>query len=267
MDRRVFFILSAVVIASGCAHGDIAGSTVSDDGLVVEEFTTSDSELHEGQSAVIEAYIRNYNDEETEIHDISLFNTGDLEVGERSCSPSPEELGHRTRDLVPDMECSWTVETEGLEGFESKNIPVSLNLEYSTALRSEPVVVHFRPLEDVERTGTVERSFSNGDITKTISTESPVAYGQDGNFDIAVQNSGSGSVKSESYRFDYSPSEVFDQCEEEQSEVDLVIGSEVDFSCPISLDGDGTQTTRNLQTTTHYKYAKQPSLNIRVVNQ
>ncbi|MFB6190256.1 MAG: hypothetical protein ABEJ91_01665, partial [Candidatus Nanohaloarchaea archaeon] len=82
------------VAASGCAHTPVESTgtgTGAGKGLVVQSFGISDQDLVPGQSAIIRLKLKNYHTEPTEITKLSLYNTGMLDVGERTCTP--ESIG------------------------------------------------------------------------------------------------------------------------------------------------------------------------------
>lgn len=270
MNKQAFLLLTAILVASGCAHGsgedqNTSKNSIPDKGLVVEEFKVSDNEINANQQAIITLRLKNYHKSSMEINDISLYNTGVLEVGEKSCSPSKENIGTAKEGIVPEMECSWIVKAEDLQNFRSKNIPIKLNLNYSAEFTTPTTTkVHFRPLGGIEKTREISRSFSNNEVKLSMETENPIPYNNNGTFYVKADSVGKGRVAGNSYSFSYSPESLFKNCPEDE---EFVIGSKIEFACPIKMESDSdSQTTRHVSLSTSYKYVKQPSLDIRVVN-
>ena len=255
--NRFLILMLAVVVASGCAD---AGTSSSGNGLAIEEFSISDNTLQPEQQANLQVILKNYNENPTTLNEISIVNEGELEVSGKQCSS--DEIRAAREDLYPQISCSWTVTAPGqefVEGFDSKNTPLKLRLDYSTEFEnSEPLKVNFQPLSDIESSETRSISFSNGEVSVTAEAESPSSIGSPENIQITAQNSGPGNVEGD-YNFSYSPPEPFD-CPSSQTPV---VDEEVEFSCPVE---SGTEGVRNLFITTSYKYIKSPNLDISVVN-
>lgn len=260
-------VLILVVAASGCMHTSSIGpspASSSGSGLQIQTFDISDQSLTPGQPARITLELRNYHDQGVPIDDISLYNTGILNAEFQSCNPSSSEIEQAREDYIPTVECSWrvTVPEENIEGFDSKTIPVKLNLAYQSELSNsgQPVKIHFQPLSEIEQTNEVTESFSNSEIQMDIETESPVQF-EGSPVAVTVRNSGNGRVDS-NYTFSYFPEQVFSSC---PSEKKPLIESEASFTCEIEPRAENSQT-RNLVFSTSYKYVKAPTLDVEVVN-
>lgn len=265
MDKGII-ALAVVVLTSGCMHSGAGVPTTSTSstgsGLQVATFDVSDDSLGPGQTGIISLELVNHHRKEIDPEDISLYNTGILVVEKNSCSP--ETLTAARPDFKPRMKCSWTVEVpEGaVGGFESKTVPVKLNLEYQSSLSNskQPVKVHFRPIEEIDRTNPLKRSFSNSETQITVETERPIPF-EGRTVSITASNAGNGRVASD-YEFEYFPEEVFQEC---PSSKEPIVEQRVEFTCRIDPANDIEQT-RNLIISTSYKYIKAPTLDIRVVD-
>ncbi|MFB6208216.1 MAG: hypothetical protein ABEJ69_02610 [Candidatus Nanohaloarchaea archaeon] len=267
-------IVGITVLASGCTQleGMIPSNTNGNNGdttqpppgkgLEITRFDISDSTLRPGQRAVIIVNLKNYHTKDLEILDKSIINTGLLEVNFIACKP--REMKMAGNGLYPEQECKWevTAPPKGtIGGFETKPQSVTLHLEYRSSLvSSTPLQVQFKPFSEINNTATRSVSFKNGEVKGSMSTESPASF-QGRDIQVQVRPSGSGNSRVVSdYSFEYQPSDVWQNCPSSKTPV---VGDEVKFSCRIVED---SEVVRNLVLTTHYKYVKEPTLNIELVN-
>ncbi|MFB6209628.1 MAG: hypothetical protein ABEJ56_05855 [Candidatus Nanohaloarchaea archaeon] len=269
MDEKLL-ILAIAVTASGCIHSSVedpasikkpgTGSSSASGDLKVETFRVSDSTLSPGQNGIITVNLKNYHKSPVSIKQISLYNTGVLEVEKLGCSP--EQIKQATEGFRPGMECRWRVSMPSREqgAFESRTIPVKLNLVYTAELSNSgsPIKVHVKPLEEIDRVSEVRKSFSNGEVKMKVETESHVPVQGTRTVEITASNVGPGRVDG-GYTFDYTPSTLLSDC---PAEPEPVVQQKVTFSC--DLKGD-SEATRNLVFSTSYKYVKAPTLDIEVV--
>jgi hypothetical protein len=236
--------------------------TSSGQGLVVETFDISDSEIGPGQTGIITLNLVNHHSQSIDVQDISIYNTAELEVSKSGCTPS--EFGEPREDFTQRMECSWRVNVpeEAVESFDSKTIPVKLNLEYDSQVSNSqnPVKIDFYPLDEISSTNDVEHSFSNGEVQIGIETESPIPF-EGRTVTVKAQNAGPGRVDS-NYTFEYFPEEVYSEC---NTEYEPIVDQEARFTCRIDPQTE-QQQTRNLIISTSYKYVKAPTLDIEVVD-
>jgi len=236
----------------------------SGSGLQVETLDISDSTVNSGQTALITLELKNYHRQEIAIDDISLYNTGILETEKQGCNPPPSRLETARKDYIPEMRCRWTVQVpeKEIENFNSKTVPVKLNLAYQSQLSNSdnPIKVHFQPLEDIEQKNEVRETYSNKEVSLQIETGSPIQF-EGSTVTITANNAGNGRVDSD-YSFDYSPSTVFPDCPQQK---EPLIEQEVQFACSIDPQTDSS-LTRNLIVSTSYKYVKEPTLDVEVVN-
>lgn len=261
-------LLATVVVASGCMHTDTFQPPQSDSqgqGLQVERFDISDQELNPGQQGLINLELKNYHGQEIQIDDISIYNTGILDVVEsQGCSPSDSEIQGMREGYVPTVECRWTVEVdeEDVENFESRTVPVKLNLAYQSSLSNSdnPVKIHFQSLDEIDRTNEVQETFSNSEVEMSIEADSPVQF-SGSPVTVTVRNSGVGRVDSD-YSFEYTPESVLGSC---PSSKEPLVETEASFTCDIEPQSE-TDQTRNLIFSTSYKYVKAPTLDVEVVN-
>jgi hypothetical protein len=248
-------LLALSIAASGCAQQQ------SGTGVVIEEFSAADTTLNPNQQTRIKTTIVNYNEAPTTIDsgDIELFNTGQLENLSKSCNP--ETIGASREGLNPTMACSWTVEApdeDFVEGFESKPLSIKMRLPYESTLENEEALkINFQDVKEIESSSKVTRSVSNGDISATITSQSPATVDTPQNLNIEVSNSGPGSVEG-SYSFSFSP-DITDDCPDERDPIQ----GEAQLNCLLEADSQGA---RNLFASISYKYEKSPNLDIEVVN-
>lgn len=265
MDRKLVF-LALVVVASGCTQSGFdlpsgPDTSSSESGLQITTFDISDAAIGPGQTGIITLELANHHEQDIKIENISLYNTGLLQTEKSGCTPS--EMRPVREDYTPRMECTWTVNVpeDAVEDFDSKTIPVKLNLEYGAELSNsdQPVKTHFYPLDEISRTNTVQSSFSNSETRLKIETERPIPF-EGRTITITASNAGSGRVAS-NFSFEYFPEEVFDGCPDEK---EPVVEQKVTFTCDINPQSE-TQQTRNLIVSTSYKYVKAPTLDVEVV--
>lgn len=265
METKLLIIMAGIIVASGCAHEEVdsptpPGGSESSKGLVVSEFRVADQQMTPGQESVIRLRLKNYHTQSIEIQDISLYNTGFLEVENNGCSP--ESIQPSRKNFAPEMECSWTVKApEELDGFESKSVTLQLNLAYSSNLdnKQSPMKVQFKPLQQIEKRDQITHSFTNKEVKTTVSYEDPVPM-EGGMIEFEFESAGVGRITSD-YSISYQPSQVLDDC---QNQVESIVGQRAGFTCKIMPDADSA-SQRNLVFSTSYKYVKSPSLDIEVV--
>ncbi|MFB6115334.1 MAG: hypothetical protein ABEK04_03500 [Candidatus Nanohalobium sp.] len=275
MDRRTIAVVFIALMASGCTlpgnstdTGDNNGGPelATDRGLRIEAFRPTDETLRPSQPAILNLRLKNYHTNPIYIKEISIYNEGLLTVGNRSCNPSPGNLGSATGNTYPEMRCQWDVEAppESAYGsFKSKPASVNLRLVYNSSLTNQrPFKVKFKPLEEINSTRSISKTFSNSEVSMKVSTESPVPVDSSRTVEIVTREVGKGRIASDTnYVFKFIPDNLFgEDCEREDAPV---VDKELKFSCSINGASRGT---RNLLFSTSYKYVKEPVLNIKLVN-
>ncbi|MFB6159224.1 MAG: hypothetical protein ABEJ95_06240 [Candidatus Nanohalobium sp.] len=256
MDSKTIIALTAVILASGCASSSSNGT-----GVKVEKFSISDSTLTPGQQAQIEAEIVNYHRSPSEVKSewVSLFNTGQIEVMEKSCTPG--SIGKADDGFNPKMMCTWTVQAPResyVKGFSSKPVSVKLRMKYSASLENrKPLKISFKPVNDIEQSSTVKKTVTNGDVEVNVKTENPVALNNPQTVTVTARNIGPGNLV-EDYSIEFDPSNVVENCNSPE-----VIQEELSKTCELNA---GTEGVRNMFISTSYKYEKSPNLDIEVVN-
>lgn len=265
METKYILILGLILATSGCVE-ELANSTneeVPNKGLELESFTITDNQLRPDQNAAIIASFTNYH-REIEMNEVEIFNEGvHLDISKQGCTPSIENLEGAREGIFPEMECRWTVEAPGeeaLSGFRERTEPVKMRVSYNaTATNQEPLEVEFRDIAEIEHTSPVSQSFSNGEVDVNMITESPVVKNSGNSIELQVSGTGPGRIEGD-YSFEYTPDGVFGNCPEKDRPV---VGSEWNTVCTLSADSTGVQ---NLFFSTHYKYIKEPNLDITLVN-
>lgn len=256
-------LFTLVVVASGCAHDSSTGTVTPDkstsgNGLEITEFRVADKTLTPGQETVVLLGLQNYHTQEINITDVSLYNLGLLEAESMGCTP--EEIDPATKGIKPMMECKWRLKAPSerdVGGFKERPLSFNLHLEYDSALANqEPLELQFKPLEDINATNDISKTFSNGEVEATMSTESPATFeGREVRFEISEV--GPGRTVS-NYTFDYSP-DIFSGCPEKDS---TVIDESLEYSCSVT---GSNEVVRNLFFSTHYKYVKEPTVDVTLV--
>lgn len=231
-------------------------------GLEITRFDISDSTLNPQQRAVIIVGLKNYHTEDIEVLTKRMINTGLLTVNKLGCRP--DEMKAADNGLYPEMKCKWEVvapKESKLGGFETKQQSVTFYLKYrSSIVSSTPLRIQFKPYDQINNTVTRSVSFKNGEVRGTMSAENPASF-QGENIHVTIRKTGSESSRVVSdYSFEYQPPEVWRNC---PSSREPVVGNEVSFTCRIKED---SRVVRNLVLTTHYKYVKAPTLNIKLVS-
>lgn len=279
MNKKILGFLLVIIVASGCtgtnSNGDSNGEEgpelASDRGLQIEAFRSTDETLRPDQPAVLNLKLKNYHTEDFGIEEISIYNEGDLTVENRSCNPEVGELGLASESNYPEMECQWDMKAppESYYGdFESKPASVNLHLEYDSSLTNEdPFKVEFKPLDEINTSSTISKTFKNSEVSMSVETENPVPMESGRTVEVSAKEIGDRGrlVSDSSYDFSFRPNSIFgEDCDREETPV---VENEVDFSCSIGQDGEVQQGTRNLVFSTSYKYVKEPVLNVKLVNE
>lgn len=274
MNRKIILSIVLVVAVSGCVDSTNTNQNGDNEevdpvelqkGLEIKEFRAVDPELRPGQQTNVVLKLENYHVKPINIENMELYNLGFLEkVSEAECTPTETEPAKK--GYIPTMECSWRIEApprDEMDGFNSKSVPVKLDLTYSSQMTNakQPLQLHFRSLDDIDDTSTVSKTYSNNEVSLTVETEDPVPFEQGRLADITVQNAGMGKVKDNAYEFNYTPSEVFNNC----NPPDQPFRDKVEFSCMIEPQ-NSQSVTRNLFFSVSYKYVKSPTLDIGVVD-
>ena len=262
METKALLLTGLIIAASGCSYlpGE-SEETVS--GLDIVEFNAVDSELAPDQSTVIRARIKNAH-AEVDVESLEIYNEGPyLDVGERECTPEPSELKGATSNYQPEMVCRWTLEAPGeeaLQGFNSRTETLKLRLGYETetSLR-RPLKVSFRPEADYSESSPVSSSASSSEVSLSARTESPILLSSDRQLVYTAENVGPGRVEGD-YSFEFQPSGIFEGCTESGKPV---TGSSFTSRCGLEASSPGT---RNVFLSVHYKYVKEPNLDVRVVD-
>ena len=268
MDKKILLILGLVILSSGCLEqaGLNGGEQeeLPNRGLVIEDYSITDEQLRPGQQAVIRSEFRNYH-REIDVQTVELTNYGTLlSVERQGCTPEIGELEEATERVQPRMECTWTVEAPGeseLEGFQERREPVQMRVEYNASMESEPLNLDFRPVEDVTSTTVASTSAANGEVSLDIAADNPAPLESGTTLEVVANNNGPGRLP-DGYSFEFEPKRLFDDCEDGRREEGLQ-GDEVNFVCGLTSDSEGTT---NVFVSTDYKYIKEPTLDITLVN-
>lgn len=231
-------------------------------GLEIQEFSITDNTLRPEQNAIITASLKNYH-RDIDLDKLEIFNEGPhLEVDKQGCTPSEEELEGARTNIYPNIRCNWKITAppgNEIEGFQQRTEPVKLRVSYEASVENRDALkVDFQDIEDIEHTRTVSRSFDNGEIQGSMTTESPVAFSSGNSIELTANNIGEGRIDG-GYRFDYTP-DVFENCPDQGNPIS---GSNWREVCDLSSESTGV---RNLYFTVHYKYIKEPNLDITIVN-
>jgi hypothetical protein len=260
-NKAALIILVAMaVIGSGCSSesGDIGS------GIQLVSFKVADSDLRPEQPTKIRATFKNGKETETSLEkeDVELFNTGNLTVKDKKCTP--DEIKAASGGINPKMECTWRVKAPGeeyIKGFRSKPLSINLRFQYSTSLRAkEPLEIRFEEEEDITEKTQKHKETSDSALSVSMKTFTPIATNKKEKLDLTVKNKGGGELKS-NYGFEYEPKTIIDEdnCPSEKEP----INEEVSFSCTLNSSVSGT---RKLFVTTSYKYEQIHSKNIEVIN-
>ena len=271
----LILIISTIVVA-GCADNSDSGVTVSQTGGVeIEGFTSSPSEIFEGQLTTLELQLRNVGGTEADHVVARLFNreftsssdtwnvqgegsdVGELKRKYRSNLPAPDPQSDAPAISVP---LTWNLEAPDLD--ISQTVPYDFNArvfyQYETTANSEIQIMSndrynelgtSRSQPDLENTG--------GPIQVDVRTRTPIVFtnsGQDTQpvpIRVVITNEGSGTPFLPSAYSD----EEYNVGEEESERVELEIeaaGSAVEFDSnqqPVRLvNGEGVKSfTMNVE--------------------
>lgn len=277
METRVVLILALAVAISGCADntGNTSTGHSSQKDLEIQSLGVSDETLTPGQQTKLSLTLKNHHTQSISITDISVFNDGQIIVGQDATKNDENKEPHCSSNQIqtakegvaPEMVCTWTLTApskEDLGAFNSKPMPINVKIAYeSNLINSEPLKLQFKPLSEIEKAEPLKKTYSNGEIKASMEVENPAPFSGRIIY-FTAENSGPGSVEN-GYNFEYRPSSVLEDCMEKHEEEEPVIGSEVKFSCQASLNSD-KEAVRNLFTSISYKYVKTPTVDIEVVS-
>jgi len=233
VETRIVLLLALAVAISGCADttGDTNTNsnieekelgTSSGKGLEIKSLGVADETLTPGQQTQLSLTLKNYHTKEIEMEELSVFNDGQLVVGEDATKNNedktpecdPEEIQRAEQDVAPEMICTWTLTApskEDLGAFNSKPLPVNVRIAYdSNIINSEPLKLQFRPLSDIDSAETVTKTFSNGEVKASMEVEKPAPVSGKTMY-LTAENAGQGSVEG-GYEFSYTPESVFQDC-------------------------------------------------------
>lgn len=232
-------------------------------GLELQEFTVTDNRLRPEQSARITARMKNYH-REIDLREVEIFNSGPyLEVEERDCSPSISELEGARQGIYPEIRCNWDVNaasSSDLGGFRERTEPVKLRISYNASVENQKALkADFRDIENIDETERISRSFDNGEVEGSMTTESPIAASSGNSIELSTRNVGEGRIDG-SYRFSYTPQSFGENCPPSGNPIAT---SDWESICTLTSDSTGV---RNLFFTIDYKYIKEPNLDITIVN-
>ena len=274
-------IFAAIIVASGCANpvnGNGNGNTggpvtpgATGNGLEIDRFEVVDQTMSPGQESVIILNLKNYHpEEEMEIQDISLYNTGELETEFQSCDPGIGNLQTAREEFRPEMECRWRVTAPSdIGGFDEREESLNLYLEYDSILRTQnPLEIQFQPLSEINSTSTASFNDDNGEISVSLETESPVPTERTRTLDITANSVADGRIDG-NYRFEFTPESIVQNCDDDVEGSDSVekkpvVDNEVELTCELYSENPNN---RQLYVSTYYKYIKEPSLGITLVNE
>ncbi|QKQ98866.1 hypothetical protein GKQ38_05075 [Candidatus Nanohaloarchaea archaeon] len=271
METKLVALIMIVVAVSGCSQlptngnkdPSVENKQVAGKGLEVTSFRAVDNTLRPGQRTKVVLNLRNYHTSDISIINKTLINTGLLRASNRDCSPN--NIRRAQKDLQPEMRCEWDVSVPSSVELSTEKKPQSMTLflKYSSSLTLvNPLKLDFKQYSNVNSTSTVTRSFSNGEVRGQMTVETPATL-QGRKVDFTVREVGSGRVTSK-YTFDFFPQtpQVFYGCPEDEAK-EPIVGKKLEFSCTVRTD---SPTTKSLYFSTYYKYAKEPTLNINIVN-
>ncbi len=267
MDKQIILLLLLIVITSGCLEeiGLDQDDELPNRGLEIESYSVTDSELRPNQQAVIRAEFRNYH-RDIEVENIELTNYGTLlSVEPQGCTPDIENLEGARDGIQPTMACTWVVEApeeDEMEGFNERREPVQMRVEYRASMENtDPLRVNFRPVEEIEATNVVSQSSSNGEVSLRLASDNPATLQAGTDLEVIADNDGPGRLP-EGFSFNFEPRRLFSDCEDGKSEEGLQ-DDEVSFLCSVTADSEGTN---NIFVSLDYKYVKEPTLDVTLVN-
>ena len=266
METKIMILLGIIVLTSGCMdqlnNGNNNNQELPNRGLIIEDFSSTDTELRPEQQAVVRADFRNYH-EEIDVQNVQLQPGTRLQVESQGCNPDIEDLEGAQNGIAPTMSCTWTVEApEGLDGFREVSESLQLRAEYRASMENqEPLPLEFTPASEIESTQIVSQSSSNGEVSLSLTADNPIAMNAGTGLEIVADNNGPGRLP-EGFTFDFEPQSLFDDCENGRQEEGLQ-DDRVNFVCTLSSSNQGV---RNVFVSTDYKYIKSPVLDITIVD-
>lgn len=239
-------------------------------GLVLENVNLVDDTLRPGQGTVVRFTLKNYHIGNTEIESIQFYNTGIINVENSSVSDSctPGNLQQSRQGINPEMECEFDVtvpESASTGAFADKTINFRMQMTYRSQLvnNKKAYELRFRRSSEIEESGPVEETYSNGEVEMRLSADQPVPLDTGGTMLVSVEAAGNGNLVTNdglTYTFDSrSGSGAFDWsgCSTGSGSggVGLRVRPDFDgkaeFSCPLQSD---EPLTRPVVFSVGYKY-------------
>lgn len=251
MDNKTIILISLALLASGCLKGSTPSSPGQ--GPTLEKFTASDNKLKPEQVTQVEAVFTNGKETDTTLNseDIQLFNTGEIEVIDKTCNP--DSLKTAREDFSTEMRCVWEVKAPGedwVEGFGSKPLSINMVFEYTTQVEAkEPLSIRFEENNDIRNREKVSKTYSDGKISISITSDSPLPVNKDQEIEISASNNGPGEIRGP-YNFEYTPKSIIKEgsCPSEKEPIE---GEGTTLECTVNT---GLTGERKLFVTTSYKY-------------
>lgn len=252
-----------MVAVSGCV--DNTSTSAEQGGVAISEFKVSDDTLSPGQRAQISLKLENRNQHQVKFQEISLYNTAELNVSEKSCSRLT--LSGAEKGYVPKLKCGWIVEAPAdfdNSGFESKHFSIKLKLAYNSTLSNQKNTfnIKFKPIGEIEKSAQKKQSYTNGEVVMKVAATNPSTM-EGTTLKVMLDSRGSGRVEGD-YNVSFRPQTLFRDCKSGKK-VETVVEDRAKFNCKI-VPGSSRAVTRHIEISTSYKYVKAPSLNIEVVN-
>jgi hypothetical protein len=192
-------------------------------------------------------------------------NTGKLDIVNypENCddSQNPTIDGRKGKRLGT-MECVWIVKAGGVGSFNSRNIPLTLYIEYYANETTDPIKLEFKNITEIEKSEDLKGSYSNSKIEIRWETGSTIPYDGESTIDFEIRNLGPGQVKKGKYKLSYDPPEILKNC---PTEVKEEVGESVEFSCRLDPADSSKRMTANLFTSVSYIYRRQIQKNVKIV--
>ncbi len=187
-NKAVLALLSLVIIASGCADSGESGVTVSQtDGVTVESFSATPSEVFGGQPATLELQVKNSGSQDTTHARVKLYNIPFSGSQSWDISQGSQEMDLGTlRAADPDTDSpavtkpqTWTLEAPDLDSGVSIPYDVHARLFYSyqTTATSDIQVMsgqQFRESGATRSRPTIDNT--GGPIQMEVRSRTPVVF-------------------------------------------------------------------------------------------
>lgn len=289
-------VLTILLLFSGCTQlqqeqeGEQKEFKTADRTTSFVEISVSSKDISPGRTVSLQATIQNNNVLKAEDVVLELRGVSPLQIeGGSSFLDSSQKTRCEFEELGPALSnyggdkrlCRWVLkcpegsECENVaENFKSYNVPITLNLKYSTELTNpdESVSVEYLPLPDMKSAETQQRTYraENGDLKLTAEYDSPEPIDSKVfSPRISLTNTGKGEMTENGLALEYAG--LLANYLSDTSRCDSLVipedSSSVSTTCSFPISGIEANNVYKMKIRGKYKYSKEETIEIEITYQ